>query len=132
MEYSIVQLMDLPDEIILVILKKLDNIDVLYSLMDVHTRLNRILHEPLLTSKIALIKPTDELLNRFCLQVLPQIHRQIQWFNLESTSMERILLSSTYPNLRQLHIFITDTEPLELLTGMKSNFISFLNHYLAY
>lgn len=121
------RLMDLPDEIIMFILNKLDNVDVLYSLMNVHTQLNRILHDPMLTTKIALIKPTDELLDRFCLQILPQIHRRIQWLSLESTSMERVLLSAAYPNLRQLHIFITDTEPLELLTGMKSNFISFLN-----
>ena len=78
MERSIVQLMDLPDEIILVILKKLDKINILYSLMNINTRLNRILHDPIFTSKITLMKPTDELLNRFCLQIFPQIHRQIQ------------------------------------------------------
>ena len=68
------------------------------------------------------MKPTDELLNRFCLQIFPQI----QWFSLESTAMERVLLSSTYPNLRQLHISITDKEPIQLLTGMKSNITLFL------
>ena len=40
--------------------------------------------------------------------------------------MERVLLSSTYPNLRQLHISITDKEPIQLLTGMKSNITLFL------
>ncbi|CAF5007319.1 unnamed protein product, partial [Rotaria sp. Silwood1] len=42
MEHSIVQLMDLPDELIMIILNKLDNSEVLYSIMDVNTRLNQI------------------------------------------------------------------------------------------
>lgn len=87
MEHSITQLMDLPDEIIMIILKKLDNVEVLYSLMDINSRLNLILHDSSFTNKIILmtsidlplIQP-DLLLDRFCSEILPKIHHQIQWF----------------------------------------------------
>ncbi|CAF5001026.1 unnamed protein product, partial [Rotaria sp. Silwood1] len=115
MEHSIVQLMDLPDELIMIILNKLDNSEVLYSIMDVNTRLNQIVHDPTFTTKITLTKSADLttalpdiMLDRFCLQILPKIHHNIKWLNLESSSMERILLAANYPNLHQLDIFIND------------------------
>jgi hypothetical protein len=40
MKRSLVQLNDLPDEILMIILKKLDNDQVLYSLIGVNKRLN--------------------------------------------------------------------------------------------
>ncbi|CAF2891372.1 unnamed protein product [Rotaria sp. Silwood2] len=79
MEFSSVQLMNLPDEILMIILKKLDNVDVLYSLMDVNTRLNQIVHDSIFTTKITLVKPIDQtliqsdiLLDRLCSQILPK------------------------------------------------------------
>ncbi|CAF4649203.1 unnamed protein product, partial [Rotaria sp. Silwood1] len=42
---------------------------------------------------------TNTILDRFCLQILPKIHHKIQFLNLESSSMERILLSTNCPNL---------------------------------
>jgi hypothetical protein len=59
MEHSITQLMDLPDEIIMIILKKLDNVEVLYSLMDINSRLNLILHDSSFTNKIILMTSID-------------------------------------------------------------------------
>ena len=44
-EYLPVQLNDLPDEIILIILKKLDNVAVLYSLINVNKRLNKLVQD---------------------------------------------------------------------------------------
>jgi hypothetical protein len=40
MNNSIVNIVDLPDEILLTIFKKLDNLDVLYSLVGVNTELD--------------------------------------------------------------------------------------------
>jgi hypothetical protein len=48
----LVQLDDLPDEILMYIFKKLYNDEVLYSLMDVNQRLNRILHDRIFTRHI--------------------------------------------------------------------------------
>jgi hypothetical protein len=62
MEFSFVQLMDLPDEILLIILKKLDNVDVLYSFIDVNTLLSEIVQDPIFNTKITLIQQPDILL----------------------------------------------------------------------
>src|SRR5690349_20829140 len=108
MEYSCVQLNDLPDEILLIIFKKLANIEVLYSLIGVNKRLNKIAHDFVFTNHLALLTSTSDgfvyslrylILDRFCLHILPKIHQKIKWLDLESRSMERILLATNYPNL---------------------------------
>ena len=126
--------MDLPDEIIMLILNKLDNVDVLYCLMDVNPRLDRILHDAMFTKKIALVETTssverldEKLLDRFCLEILPKIHHQIQWLSVNSLSMERILLAADYPNLYQLDIFIINNELRPSLTGKNSNETRFIS-----
>lgn len=121
-------LMDLPDEIIMLICGKLNNVDVLYSLLDVNARLDRILHDGMFTKKIALAqtfsskKEIDEkLLDRFCLEILPKIHHQIQQLSVDSLTMERIFLAVDYPNLHQLDIFMINNELHPDLTGKTSN-----------
>jgi hypothetical protein len=56
MKYSLVQLMDLPNEILMMIFKKLTNEEVLYSIMGINIRLNRIISDPSFTNQISLIK----------------------------------------------------------------------------
>ncbi len=46
MGYSFIQLNDLPDEILMIILKKLNNLEVLYSLIGVNKRLTKMVHDP--------------------------------------------------------------------------------------
>ncbi len=117
MECSRVELFDLPDEILLMIFKKLENVEILYSLMDINMRLNQIVSAPIFTSQITLMKQTspleltsplpDIVVDRFCLEILPKIHDKIKWLKLETFSMERILLAANkYSNLRQLDIFM--------------------------
>jgi hypothetical protein len=113
-EYSFIQLDDLPDEILVIILKELFNVEVLYSLIDVNHRLNRIAHDSIFTSHLSLMKYfsdvsiyplSDSMLDQFCFQILPSIHHKIKWLNLESSSMERILLTTNYPNLYGLGLY---------------------------
>jgi len=88
MKYSCVQLLNFPDEILMIIFKKLDNIEVLYSLMNINMRLNQILSDPVFTTQITLMKQnsstditsplSDKVLDRFCFQILPKIHEKIQ------------------------------------------------------
>jgi hypothetical protein len=118
MENSSVELNDLPDEILLMIFKKVYNIILLYSLSGVNIRLNKILHDSIFTNRLTLVNfvPTrlifeiyspidlayslsDSILDRFCSHILPKIHEKVKWLDLESSSMERILLSTNYPNL---------------------------------
>ncbi|CAF3395204.1 unnamed protein product, partial [Rotaria sp. Silwood2] len=121
MECSCIGLFDLPDEILLMIFKKLENVEIFYSLMDINMRLNQIVSDPIFTSQITLMKRISPLLltsplphiivDRFCLQILPKIHDKIKWLKLETLSMERILLAANnYSNLRQLDIFIMNTK----------------------
>ena len=118
MEYSPVQLLDLPAAILLIVFQKLEKFEILYSLMNINMQLDQIVRDPsILTNQIALMKQTslpqhtsplpEIVLDRLCSEILPKI----QWFNLETSSMERILLAANnYSNLRQLDIFIMDIE----------------------
>src|SRR5690348_4504185 len=94
------KLMDLPNEILLVIMTKLKPIDVLYSLVGVNKRLNQVAGNVISNSRINLVKTssishicsmTKLELDRFCSYILPQIHHHIKIMILECSSMERIL-----------------------------------------
>jgi hypothetical protein len=115
MSHSNVTLLDLPYELLLIIFKKLDNMDVLYSLLDVdNQRLNPILQDKAFTNSLdfTLTISTDDILSiaapildRFCSNILPQIDHNIKSLILESKSMERILHAADYPNLTELKLF---------------------------
>ncbi|CAF2093043.1 unnamed protein product [Rotaria magnacalcarata] len=119
MEYSRIQLDDLPDEILLIIFEKLNKLSVLYSLAGVNKRLNVIAHSPNFTSRLNLLRCLSDhsirslpkrRLERFCSQILPEIHHKIKWLNLEPISIKRILLSTTYPALYGLGLYCNNIE----------------------
>ncbi|CAF1465152.1 unnamed protein product [Rotaria sordida] len=119
MEDSSIELNELPDEILIIILKKLFNTEVLYSLIDVNKRLNTIVHDPIFTSHLTLMRCfsddsiyplPDSILDRFCSQILSSIHHKIKWLNLESSSMKRILRATNYPNLYGLGLYNIEAE----------------------
>jgi hypothetical protein len=62
MEHLRAQLEDLPNEILLIILKQLNTID-LFKLKDLNRRINNILYDELMTSNLKLFKLDNELLN---------------------------------------------------------------------
>ena len=115
MNQSHISLLDLPYEILVIILKKLDNIDALYSLLGIDNhRLNMIVRGNMFTKNINFVLPTstdnvlpiaDSVLDRFCFNILPKIHHNVKSFTLESGSMERILLAADFPNLTELKLF---------------------------
>jgi hypothetical protein len=112
---SNISLLDLPHEILLIIFKRLDNIDVLYSLLDVdNQRLNPIVQDKTFTNTLnfTLTTLTDDILSlappildRFCINILPKIGHNIKSLVLESKSIERILHAADYPNLTELKLF---------------------------
>ncbi|CAF3538070.1 unnamed protein product [Rotaria sordida] len=117
MEHLPIKLDDLPDEILIIILKKLSNVEVLYSLIGINKRLNRIGCDSVFTSNLTLYfldkyihSLSDSMVNRFCSQILPEIDHKIKWLNLESKFMERILLAGNYPNLYGLGLYGIDVE----------------------
>lgn len=131
---SCLQLNDLPDEIFLIIFKKLNNVDLLYSFFDVHKRLNRILYDPIFLNHLSLLNRDsndciyrlfDWMLGRYCLEILPSIHNKIEWLDLESSSMRRILLCTDYPNLHRLGLYNLDKQLAKHLVSGKIFFFSF-------
>lgn len=127
MKYACIYLSDLPNEILLIIFKNLTNAEVLYSLMGVNKRLNKIVSDSIFTSNVTLIRRLSndfiyplswQILDRFCFEILPQIYHKIKWLNMESSSIERILLSTNYPNLSGLGLYNLDIERAKhLFTG---------------
>ncbi|CAF4581714.1 unnamed protein product [Rotaria sp. Silwood2] len=106
---SSIELNDLPDEILMMILKKLHNSDVLYSLIDANKRLDTIVKDSIFTNNLTLTTPfnglnqfPDTIIDRFCREILPKINTRIQSLSVESSTMERILLATNYPNLHRL------------------------------
>jgi hypothetical protein len=119
MEQSCVKINDLPDEILMIILRNLHTTEVLYSLIGVSKTLNRIAHDSNFTNSLALCQRLsndricplpDPILDRFCLEILPEIDHKIQWLYVEPTSMERIFRVTTYPNLYGLSVRGIDLE----------------------
>ena len=108
MNQSDIHILDLPNEILLIIMKKLDNIDVLYSLFGINNkRLDILVEDDVFTSILNFTRIssiTDVKFDRFCSSILPAINQSIKKLILETTSMEHILLVTHYPNLTELKI----------------------------
>jgi hypothetical protein len=111
MNRSNFHLFDLPNEMLFNILKKLDNVDILYSLFDINNeRLDSITREEMfsntlnLTSTVHGTTISDLILGRYCNCILPQIQCNVKCLIVEVASVERILLATPYPNLTELKI----------------------------
>ena len=111
-----VHFLDLPNEILFLILKKLDNVDVLHSLLGINNqRLDSIVQEPIFSdilNFVCISESSDEIssvsgpiLDRFCNNVLPRIHMNVKSIILESGSMERIVGAGNYPSLTELKLY---------------------------
>lgn len=115
MEYSCIELSHFSDEILLHIFQNLNNIDVLYSFHGVNQRLNQIIHDRIFTSHLTFVKwsphdvldllSSDKIRDRFCLQILPSIHENIQRLALDSSSLEHVLRVGSYPNLHTRSLY---------------------------
>ncbi|CAF4670202.1 unnamed protein product, partial [Rotaria sp. Silwood2] len=115
MNQSNVSLLDLPNEILIIILMKRDIMDVLYSMMNIgNQRVANLVPEKTFTKSLnfVLITPNDNIfsiddsiLNRFYINILPRIDHNVKSLILESVSVQRILLSANCPNLTELKIF---------------------------
>jgi hypothetical protein len=106
-----VSLLDLPNEILFYILKKLNNTDVLYSLFDINNeRLDAMVREETFSTTLNFASTDhnttniDSILDRFCDGILPQIHYNVKCLIVTSASIERILLAAHYPCLTALKL----------------------------
>jgi len=111
MNNSIISLVDLPDEMLLTIFNKLNNIDVLYSFVGVNQKLDKVACDINFTRAVDLVmissnkdvsSRTNAILNRFYMHILPRIHKNVECLTIQAFSLERMLQASNYPNLRKL------------------------------
>jgi hypothetical protein len=123
-------ILDLPDEILLIIFNKLNTIDVLYSLVDVNERFDRLVFNSLdirnLDTTNMVMKSyydrtfsiDNNVLSRISEKILPRIHHQLNELIVEQNSMKHIFLTDTYPQLDSLSFVDFDNEILfQYLTG---------------
>jgi hypothetical protein len=136
-------ILDLPNEILFMIVNKLNISDVVYSLFDVDERFAQIVFDPLYILNIRNLDMTvitmksffdytfaidDKVLNIIYKKILPQICNQINKLTIEQHSMKRILLTVNYPQLYSLSLVNFQEEILfQYLTGilLKVNFVCF-------
>ena len=108
MNRSNVHLLDLPNEILLYILNKLHNVDVLYSFFGINNeRFESITREKSFSNILNFNPSTADnttIIDRFCNSILPRISSNVKHLIVEPVLMERILLATNYPNLTELKL----------------------------
>ncbi|CAF2122620.1 unnamed protein product [Rotaria magnacalcarata] len=132
-------ILNLPNEILLFIFNKLKTIDALYSLVDVNERFDRLIFDSLhirnLDTTSMVLKSyynrnfsiDKNVLLRISEKILPRIYHQLNELIVEQYSMEHILFAFNYPQLYSLSLVNFQEEMLfECLTGD-----SILHHLLT-
>jgi len=127
-----INILDLPDEMLLIILSKLNMVDVFYSLVDLNKRFNQLVFDPLyihhldLTAKTSLDhnSPVDnQVFDQIRTKVLPRIHYKVNKIMVTSPSIEFIFNTVDYPQLHSLSLLHFQQETLlQYLTSIFSNF----------
>ncbi|CAF3743116.1 unnamed protein product [Rotaria sordida] len=105
-------------------------VDVLYSLVDVNQRFDKLLLDPLYIRNLDMTSMTmkscfdlvysieNKVLSRISKNILPRIHHQVNELTLEQDSMERILHRIHYPQHYSLSLIDFQEEVLiKYLTG---------------
>ncbi|CAF4007564.1 unnamed protein product [Rotaria sordida] len=117
-------ILDLPNEILLNIISKLSFIDVFYSLVDINERFYQLAVDPLYIRHLDMAVMTmkslfeytssvdDQVLSKICENILPFIHSQVYKLTLEQHSIERILLNGSYPKLYSISLVNFQKEKL--------------------
>jgi len=116
---------------LLAIFNKLNHIDVLYSLVEVNQKLDRLAQNITFTRSIDLVtissnedntSRTNAILNRFCSDILPRIQHNIECLTLDPLLIDRVLCVGNYP---KLHKFTLVSLQLEM-ASLFFNGISFI------
>ena len=113
-------LLDLPNEMLLLIMKQLNMVDVLYSLVDVTQRLDQLVLNSISTRTLDLTcleteffpnraySIDDHVLERLCKDVLPRINHQINELIIDQHSIKRVLHARDYRQLVSLSLIDID------------------------
>ncbi len=108
-------LLDLPNEILFIIFKKLNMVDVLHSFVDINQRFNQLIFDPFYIRNLNMTSMTmksfydrtysidDQVLDRICKNILPRIYHQVNELIVEQYSMERVLHNRVLHGYKILH-----------------------------
>ena len=110
-----INILDLPDEILVTILSKLNTIDVLYSLVDVNTIFNRLIFDShyiyhlnltanTLLNDLSSVENEILILDRIRTKILPRIHDKVNKLTVGPSFMKFIFDTVSYPQLRSLSL----------------------------
>jgi hypothetical protein len=109
-------ILDLPNEILLIIFNKLNTIDVFCSVKDVNRRFYELslncchVQDMQMTIMMDIdtcykqISPIDNKLRRICRNILPKIHDKVHKLTVDQSSMIPVLHAANYPQLYSLTI----------------------------
>jgi hypothetical protein len=108
-----INILDLPNEMLLAIFNKLNMVHMLYSLVDVNQRFDQLVLDSLCIHHLDFVVKRDDIhnssidghiLDRICSKILPRINEKITKLTLEPHSMERIISAVNYPQLHSLSL----------------------------
>jgi hypothetical protein len=133
-------ILDLPNEILLIIFNKLSMVDVLYSLVNVTRRFDQIILHPLYIHSLDMTSMKmksyfdriysidNHVLDRICQNILPRIHLQVNKLIVEQHSMEHVIHTINYPHLYSLSLIDFQQEILlNYLISKLFNFFTLIN-----
>jgi hypothetical protein len=126
--YNMINILDLPDELLLAIFNKLKVVDVFYSLVNINKRFNRLTLDPFYIHNLDLTMKTscldyissqdNQVLDKICKTILPRIHHYVKKLTVEPYSIKDILCAVDYPQLHSLSLVNFQQETLlRYLTG---------------
>jgi hypothetical protein len=134
---NLLEMLDLPNEILLIIFNKLNMVDVFNSLVNVCERFDQLIFDPFHIRNLDMTSMTmksifdrtysvdDQVLSRICSNILPRIHHQVNELIIEQHSIQRVLHTFNYPQLYSLTLMDFEAERLsKYLTGKQFSLIS--------
>ena len=107
-------ILDLPNEILLKIFQEVNMVDVLYSLVDVTQRFNQLIFDPFYIRNLNITSMRmksfydrtysidKQILDRICPNILPRISHQVNHLIVERYSIESVLHTMNYPQVCSL------------------------------
>ncbi|CAF1477821.1 unnamed protein product [Rotaria sordida] len=140
MNYSTVNILDLSDEMVLTILNKLNNIAVLYSLVEVNRKLDRLVQDITFTQSIDLIaissnehndSKNKSILDRFYVDIVLRIQHNIESFTLNPLSIDRVLSIGNYSKLHKLTLVNFQLEAASYIFNDGSSFVHIFKQQIS-
>lgn len=132
-------ILDLPDEMLVTIISKMNMVDALYSLVDVNQRFSRIIFDHLYISHLDLTNHSflnrnsataNQVLDQIVEKIFPRIAHKIKKLTVTLLSLQSIPRFINYPQLRSLKlIHVKQKILLQHLTGMFCNSARFIQQH---